>query len=72
MLQMRDQVAKIVSLPLRHLCPAGYNEHGNVNPSFFPYARTFLFYTFSEFMNIFIGLPNIFGGVTVEGHPASE
>jgi len=43
-----------------------------VNLSFFPYARTFLFYTFSEFMIIFIGLPNIFGGVTVEGHPASE
>jgi len=72
MLQMRDQVAKNVSLPLRHLCPAGYNEHGNVNLSFLSYARTFLFYTFSEFMIIFIGLPNIFGGVTAEGNPASE
>jgi hypothetical protein len=30
------------------------------------------FYTFLEFMIIFIGLPNISGGVTAEGTPASE
>jgi hypothetical protein len=42
-----------------------------VNLRVLQFAGTFRFYTFLEFTIIFIGLPNIFGGVTVKGLPAS-
>jgi hypothetical protein len=61
-----------VPFPLRHFCLAGYNEDGNVNLRVLQYSGKFHFYTFLEFMIIFVGLPNIFGGVTVEGLSASH
>jgi hypothetical protein len=70
-MQLRDHAGKNVPFPLSHLCPAGYNEHGNVNLRVPRLAGVFRFYTFLELTIIFIGLPNIFRGVTVEGLPAS-
>ncbi len=61
-----------VPFPLRHFCLAGYNEVGNVNHRLLQCADFFLFYTFLEFMIIFVGLPNILGGVTAEGLSASQ
>lgn len=74
LLQLLVQATKNLSFLLRHLRPIAYNEKGNGNANLRvpQLARGFLFYTCLELMIIFVGLPNIFGRVTIERLSASQ
>jgi len=72
MMQLWDFLAKNVPFPRRHFCLAGYNEVGNVNLRVLQRASRLRFYKCSELMIVLVGLPNIFGGVTVGGLSASQ
>jgi len=71
-MQLRDQAPQNIPIPLKHLLPVGYGEQGNVKVRVSQYPGVFPFYTRLEDLSIFIGLPNMPGGVTAGGISASK